>query len=207
MSHIDLDGLAKAKLRTDPFEYTIVPGFLAADSLNRVIKTYPDIFKGGSYPLETVSVPPDLQQVVDQLNGVEFEKTIEKKFDVALAGMPKMYSLRGYCRKSDGKIHCDSKDKIITVLLYLNDNWSHEGGKLRLLRSASDIEAYAEEVPPDNGTLLVFRRSDTSFHGHGPFEGVRRSIQMNWMVSKNKRAFHKIRHKISASFKKIAAAE
>ena len=207
MSHLDLDRLAKAKLRTDPFEYTIVPGFLSSGALKRVISSYPDIFKGGSYPLDTVEVSNDLQGVIDELNGPAFEKAIEEKFDVALAGLPKMYSLRGYCRASDGKIHCDSKDKVITVLLYLNDKWQHEGGKLRMLRSASDLDAYAEEVPPDGGTLLVFRRSDYSFHGHGPFEGVRRSIQMNWMVSENKRAFHKIRHKISAGFKKLAAAE
>ncbi len=207
MNHLNIDRLRQAELRTDPFEYTVVPGFLSAESLERVIASYPDIFKGGSFPLETVEVSDDLQAVIDELNGPEFEQAIEQKFGVALAGRPKMYSLRGYCRASDGKIHCDSKDKVITVLLYLNDKWSNAGGKLRMLRSATDLEDYTEEVAPDDGTLLVFRRSDTSFHGHGPFDGVRRSIQMNWMVSENKRAFHKIRHKISAGFKKLAAAE
>jgi len=207
MSHLNIDLLHRAELRKDPFEYTVVPGFLSNEAVGRVIDSYPDIFQGGSYPLDTVAVSPDLQAVIDEMNGPEFEKAIEDKFGVALAGLPKMYSLRGYCRKSDGKIHCDSKDKVITVLLYLNDTWAHDGGKLRMLRSGSNMEAYSEEVPPDNGTLLVFRRSDSSFHGHGPFEGVRRSIQMNWMVSENKRAFHKIRHKISAGFKKLVAAE
>lgn len=207
MTHLNIDRLRNAKLRNDPFEYTVVPGFLSAGALKKVIATYPDIFKGGSFPLDTVEVSRELQEVIDELNGPEFEQAIEEKFGVALAGRPKMYSLRGYCRSSDGKIHCDSKDKIITVLLYLNDKWNHEGGKLRMLRSATDMEDFTEEVPPDDGTLLVFRRSDYSFHGHGPFDGVRRSIQMNWMVSENKRAFHKIRHKISAGFKRLAAAE
>jgi hypothetical protein len=207
MSHLNINKLNQAELRKDPFDYTVVPGFLSAKSLGSVIDSYPDIFQGGSYPLDTVTVSPDLQAVIDEMNGAEFERAIEDKFGVELTGLPKMYSLRGYCRKSDGKIHCDSKDKVITVLLYLNDTWAHQGGKLRILRSANDLEAYSEEVPPDDGTLLVFRRSDTSFHGHGPFEGVRRSIQMNWMISENKRAFHKIRHKISAGFKKLAAAE
>ena len=207
MTHLDLDRLRKAKLRTDPFEYTVVPQFLSNQALEQVIATYPDIFKGGSFPLDTVEVSSELQSVIGELNGPGFERAIEEKFAVELSGRPKMYSLRGYCRPSDGKIHCDSKDKIITVLLYLNEPWQHEGGKLRMLRSATDLEDFSEEVPPDGGTLLVFRRSDTSFHGHGSFDGVRRSIQMNWMVSENKRAFHKIRHKISAGFKKLAAAE
>ncbi len=52
----------------------------------------------------------------------------------------------------------------------------------------------------------IFRRSERSWHGHEPFEGVRRSIQMNWMVSEGRRGFHALRHKISARFKKMADA-
>jgi len=60
-------------------------------------------------------------------------------------------------------------------------------------------------VPPDNGTLLVFKRSDNSWHGHHPFEGQRRSLQMNWMTSDASKGFHAIRHKISAAVKKVMA--
>lgn len=193
-------------MRRDPFDYTIVSGFLKPDTLGEVIRTYPKEIKAGSYPLDTIKPSAALSQVIDELDGPEFERAIEEKFDVQLKGKPKMYSLRGYTRASDGKIHTDSKDKIITVLLYLNELWPHETGRLRLLRNGTDLENYADEVPPDNATLLVFKRADNSWHGHGSFEGVRRSIQMNWMVSDNKRAFHKLRHTISANFKKLAKA-
>lgn len=205
MVQLNLDLLNKATLRTEPFEYTIVPGFLPRESLREVTADYPSL-KGGSYPLDSIALPSAVQALVDRMDGPEFERAIEDKFGVALKGQPKMYSLRGYCRSSDGKIHTDSKDKIITVLLYLNDEWSHDGGKLRMLRSGTDLDDYAEEVPPDNGTLLVFKRSDRSWHGHGPFEGKRCSIQMNWMVSEGARGFHKLRHSISASVKKLTAA-
>ncbi|MEC9368293.1 MAG: 2OG-Fe(II) oxygenase [Pseudomonadota bacterium] len=205
MKHLDIAALKNAKVRKDPFDYTIVPGFLKLESLRKVISTYPDIMKGGSYPLDTVDPGPALQSVIDEMDGPEFEKTIEEKFGVKLKGQPKMYSLRGYCRSSDGKIHTDSKDKIITVLLYLNDDWRETGGKLRMLRSGTDLSDYAEEVPPDNGTLLVFKRSDRSWHGHGAFDGVRRSIQMNWMVSEGRKGFHALRHRLSAKLKKLTA--
>ena len=117
-----------------------------------------------------------------------------------------MYSLRGYTRAKDGQIHTNSKDKIITVLLYLNENWQHAGGKLRLLKNGHDVEDYVAEVAPDNGTLLVFKRSDNSWHGHHPFDGPRRSLQMNWMTSESSRGFHAIRHKLSAAVKKLTAA-
>ena len=205
MTHLDIERLRRTRLRSDPFEYVVVPHFLKAASLSRVIGGYPDL-KGGSYPLDSITPSPALREVIDQLDGPDFERAVEDKFDVPLAGRPKMYSLRGYCRASDGRIHTDSKDKIVTVLLYLNESWPNEHGKLRLLRSESDLADYAEEVPPDEGTLLVFRRSEKSWHGHGPFEGVRRSIQMNWMVSEGQRGFHALRHKISARFKKLVAA-
>lgn len=206
MVQLNIDLLKKAELRTDPFEYTIVPGFLPPQSLKEIVDSYPAL-KGGSYPLDSIEVPPTVQGLLDQLDGEEFEQAIEDKFGVELNGQPKMYSLRGYCRGTDGKIHTDSRDKIITVLLYLNEEWKHDGGKLRMLRNGSDLNDYAEEVPPDNGTLLVFRRSDKSWHGHGPFEGKRCSIQMNWMVSEGARGFHKLRHSISATMKKLTAAE
>jgi len=206
MAHLNIDRLKKAELRTDPFEYTVVPGFLSPGSLQDIVAAYPTL-KGGSYPLDSVDVPPNVQALIDEMDSPEFEQAIEDKFDVALKGQPKMYSLRGYCRAGDGKIHTDSKDKIITVLLYLNQDWGHEGGKLRMLRGAKDLNDYAEEVPPDNGTMLVFKRSGNSWHGHGPFEGKRCSIQMNWMVSEGARGFHKLRHSISARIKKLTAAE
>ena len=204
--HLNIDKLRATSLENKPFDYVIVPGFLSSESVSEIVATYPNISKGGSFPLDTVTIPDALQGVIDELDGPAFEQAIEKKFNVSLRGKPKMYSLRGYCRRTDGKIHTDSKDKIVTVLLYLNEAWSHETGKLRLLRRGDDLEDYAAEVPPDNGTLLIFRRSDKSFHGHGPFDGVRRSIQMNWMTSENRRTFHKLRHKLSAGLKKLAAA-
>ncbi len=205
MGHLNIDRLNEAERRSDPFDYTIVPGFLSPGSLSDIIADYPAL-KGGSYPLDSVDVPPAVQALIDEMDGPAFEQAIAEKFGVALEGQPKMFSLRGYCRKTDGKIHTDSKDKIITVLLYLNQDWSHEGGKLRMLRNGKDLNEYAEEVPPDNGTLLVFRRSENSWHGHGPFEGRRCSIQMNWMVSEGARGFHKLRHSLSAKMKKLTAS-
>jgi hypothetical protein len=147
-----------------------------------------------------------IKEVIDELDGPEFETAIAAKFGVVLDGRPKMYSLRGYTRAKDGQIHTDSKDKIITVLLYLNEDWRQPGGRLRILRNGHDVDDFAEEVAPDNGTLLVFRRSDSSWHGHHPFEGQRRSLQMNWMTSEGSRGFHKLRHTLSAAVKRLTAA-
>ena len=206
MGHLHIEKLRAAKLETDPFEYIVVPAFLSAVSLKRINATYPAITEGGSYPIESLDAGMTIKEVIDELDGAEFERAIAEKFGVDLTGKPKMYSLRGWVRTKDGQIHTDSKDKIITVLLYLNENWQHEGGRLRLLRNGTDLENFVAEVPPDNGTLLVFKRSNNSWHGHHPFEGQRRTLQMNWMTSEGSKGFHAFRHKLSAAVKKLVPA-
>ncbi len=207
MAHLNIDKLKAAKLETEPYLYTIVGGFLSPESVSRINATYPKIEKGGSYPIESLEANMAIKEVIDELDGPEFQKAIAEKFDVDLEGRPKMYSLRGYTRAKDGQIHTDSKDKIITVLLYLNENWQQPGGRLRILRDGENVDNYAAEVAPDQGTLLVFKRSDSSWHGHHPFEGPRRSLQMNWMTSEGSKGWHKVRHTISAAVKKLTAAE
>lgn len=207
MAHLNIDKLRQAKLETDPYFYTVVPGFLSPESVARINATYPKIEKGGSYPIESLEANMTIKEVIDELDGPAFEAAIEEKFNVDLGGRPKMYSLRGYTRAKDGQIHTDSKDKIITVLVYLNESWMQPGGRLRILRNGHDVDDYVTEVPPDNGTLLVFKRSDNSWHGHHPFDGPRRSLQMNWMTSEGSKGFHAFRHKISAAVKKLTAAE
>ena len=93
-----------------------------------------------------------------------------------------MYTVRGFVREKDGSIHTDSTTKIITVLLYMNERWQEDAGRLRLLRGPDDLEDYVAEVPPYGGTLLVFRRADNSWHGHKPISGPRRAVQLNWVT-------------------------
>ena len=206
MALLDIEKFKATPLKSEPYEYLVVPGFIKPATVKAVNATYPDIAKGGSFPITSLEPGQAIKSVIDELDGPEFEKAIAEKFKVDLGGRPKMYSLRAYTRAKDGQIHTDSKDKIITVLLYLNDGWTHEGGRLRILRNGSNVDDFAEEVAPDNGTLLVFKRSEKSWHGHHPFEGPRRSLQMNWMTSEGSKGFHAIRHKVSAVFKKLTAA-
>ncbi len=203
MPHLNIDRLKASKLETEPYLYTVVPGFLSPQSISRINSTYPRIDQGGSFPIDSLEPGMAIKEVIDELDGPAFEQAIAEKFDVDLAGRPKMYSLRGYTRMKDGQIHTDTRDKIITVLLYLNESWHQPGGRLRILRNDHDFDDYAAEIAPDQGTLLVFRRADNSWHGHHPFEGPRRSLQMNWMTSDSSRGWHKLRHTVSAAVKKV----
>jgi len=127
-------------------------------------------------------------------------------FGVDLTGLPLMVTLRGRCRATDGKIHADSESKIVTALLYLNESWEAPGGRLRLLHRPDDLDDYAAEVPPLAGTLLAFRRTDRSWHGHLPYEGVRRCVMFNWMTDARVAGRELLRHRLSARVKRWTAS-
>ena len=128
---------------------------------------------------------------------------VAEKFGVPIAGKPKLFTVRGRCHPKDGGIHTDSTTKIITVLLYLNPAWEADGGRLRVLRSATDLNDFAAEVPPLAGTLLAFKRSERSFHGHESFAGERRAIQLNWITDVATRNREEARHRWSARLKQL----
>jgi SM-20-related protein len=203
MGYLDIDALRATPLKTDPYDYLVVPDFVRPESFAELAADYPTVPGPGSHPLSELQIGGHFQALIDELNGPDFRHAVEEKFGIDLLSRPTMFTVRGECRPGDGKIHLDSATKLITVLLYMNDKWDKDGGRLRILRSGSDLDDYVEEVPPHGGTLLVFRRSEKSWHGHESFEGRRRAIQMNWVTDKSVVAREQGRHRISSTFKKL----
>ena len=60
-------------------------------------------------------------------------------------------------------------------------------------------------MPPTEGTLVAFRRTDNSFHGHKPFFGPRRVVQLNWVVNRRTAFRRQLRHRLSAWVKRLLA--
>lgn len=203
---IDIDRLRETPLNNDPFDHIAVPGFIRAEALESLHGDYPDVGKPGSYPVASVACGPAFEQALKEIQSPEMTAAIEEKFGVDLAGRPTMVTVRDRCRERDGQIHTDSKGKLITVLIYMNPPWEESGGRLRLLRGPGDIENYAAEVPPNEGTLLAFRCTPDAWHGHKPFEGRRRAIQLNWVVDEKYVKREQRRHRLSAFLKKFKAA-
>ena len=203
MSMLDLAKFSASPLCRDPFDYLVVPGFLKPDSRARVNADYPKVDRPGSFPLSEVSGGPKFDALIDELRGDPMREAFEAKFGLDLQGRPTMFTVRGRCWEKDGRIHTDSATKIITVLIYMNSSWEESGGRLRLLRSGTDLDDMVAEVPPEEGTLVCFRRSANSWHGHKPFVGPRRAIQMNWVTSHKVLQYEQRRHRVSAFFKKV----
>lgn len=181
MSLIRLQALYEQELQTDPFDYLVVPGFLDPDVLARVNRDYPDIATAANHALKGLACGPAFASLMEELQQPALAEALGEKFGLDLASMPTTITVRKYCERTDGNIHTDHKSKVITVLVYFNEEWTHEEGRLRLLRSRDRLDDYAAEVPPLGGTLLAFRRTDHSWHGHTQFVGERRMVQLNYL--------------------------
>lgn len=202
-SLLNLDLFKATPLVEEPFQYLIVPNFVRPEGLQTLIADYPHVALPGSFPVDQVSYGPAFAGLLSELNSDEFREAFEEKFAIDLSGSATITTVRGRCGASDGKIHTDSKSKIITVLIYPNEAWNGSGGRLRLLRSGADLNDVIAEVEPTGGCLLAFRRSDNSWHGHEPFIGERRVIQFNWLTTSTHLQIAMLRHHTSAAFKRV----
>ena len=181
MSLINLNAVREAHLHTDPYDFMVVPGFLSAEILARVNADYPAIDTAANHSLDNLQYGPEFALLMEEMRAPAFATELGKRFDMDLASLPTTVTVRKFCERTDGNIHTDHKSKVITVLLYFNEQWDSKDGQLRLLRSKGNIEDYAAEVPPLGGTLLAFRRTDHSWHGHTRFVGERRMVQLNYL--------------------------
>ena len=181
MSLINLDALRTAQLQSDPFDFLVVPDFIGVDALTQVNSDYPAIETAANHALENLSYGSSFETLMGEMRGAAFANVLGEQFSMDLASMPTTVTVRKFCERTDGNIHTDHKSKVITVLLYFNEQWDHPEGQIRLLRAKDDIENYAAQVPPEGGTLLAFRRTDHSWHGHTRFVGERRMVQVNYL--------------------------
>ncbi|MGB0846611.1 MAG: 2OG-Fe(II) oxygenase [Thiolinea sp.] len=114
----------------------------------------------------------DLQQFLDQLrlqiNQALYLGLFETEVHFAL------YPSGGHYQKHIDNFHGRSS-RMLTFILYLNDNWLMEqGGQLRLYTSETDLQSYTDIIP-QGGTLVVFL-SERFYHEVLPASRERLSL-------------------------------
>ena len=201
---LNFELIKKAEINSEfyPF-FTVQDVFINKQDHKKIAADFPVLNKGGSFPSSSVSYGESIQSLLDCLEGDQMRNILENKFGIDLKDKPVVSTFRGYSRIKDGKIHSDSKTKIITVLLYLNKNWDKGSGLLRMLREENNIDNYITEIPASMGSMVAFKVTNDCWHGFIPYEGKRCSIQLNYLY-KEALSQHKIRHKLSSFFKKLS---
>lgn len=198
---LDIDRLRAQPLVRDPFPFVVVEGMLKPGVIKDLSRDFPPIGDGGVYPVEILPLGPAMRKLVEEVSGPEFRQAVEEKFGLELGDNPPMVTLRGRSREKDGRIHRDSDDKKVSLLLYLNERWPHRTGNLRMLRSPDDLESTVAEVPSTAGTMVIFEVRPNGWHGHHKFVGERRVLMLNYMTGRESHAREVKRHRFSAKVK------
>ena len=183
MAVLDLAAVREAPLAHDPYDFFLGGGFLKEGRIDELRRDFPDIRKPGFLTVDEVALKGAFRELVDELEGPELTEELSRKFGRDLHPFPRLTTIRKLSQAKDGRIHTDGPSKVMTLLVYMNDDWSADGaGRLRVLYDGEHFEPFKAEVPPTMGTVFAFLRSDHSWHGHKPFAGERRVVQVAWIT-------------------------
>ena len=114
-----------------------------------------------------------------------------------------MVTARGVSAARDGQIHTDCRTKLVTVLIYMNNAGKRRPAACACCAGPDNLEDVIAEVPPDEGTMLIFKNEPNAWHGFHAFEGPRRVIQLNWVTDMGVVRREQTRHRVSAFFKRL----
>lgn len=180
LSLFDYARLAGAERRDEPFPHVLVEDFVTVAVQRMLISDFPAIKGPGNVEPGEVPQGPAFDELITELESDRFRDAIAAKFDIDLSNAVPTIGIRAYAEPTDGRIHCDHRSKLITLLLYFNETWDDEGGRLRICRDQNDIENFATEVVPLSGTLIAFRNGPAAWHGHKQHVGQRRMLQLSY---------------------------
>lgn len=201
---LDLDVIRNAPLAREPYSFFMGDGFLKSDSVEQLRAEFPDISKPGFLTVDDVEVKGRFKQLIDELEGPELTEVLSQKFGLNLHPFPRLTTIRKISQLKDGRIHTDGEAKVMTLLVYMNDAWTDDGaGRLRVLNGPNDFDDMVLEVPPTMGTVFAFLRADNSWHGHKPFAGERKVVQVAWVRDAGELERKKKRNSLAKIFKGI----
>lgn len=201
---IDLEAIRRAPVSRDPYDFFLGESFLKPDAIDDLRRDFPAIDKPGYLTVDEVALKGRFKTLIEELEGPELTEEVSRKFGVDLHPCPRLTTIMRRSQPKYGAIHTDGPSKVMTMLVYMNDAWEADGGgRLRVLYDEKNFEPYAVEVPPVMGTVFGFLRSDKSWHGHKPFAGERKVVQIAWIKDAAELERKKKRNSVAQFFKGI----
>jgi hypothetical protein len=193
-------------VQQDPFPFMVAHGQLPDDARGDLERDFPRYASAGFFPYDQGECGPSVNALISDMTSPAFASAIGQRLGIDnLDQFPTLVTLCRLLNKRHGTIHTDSKSKVATALIYLNPQWPDTSdGCLRFLHKIDDIDStVTPELAPLYGEFAVFKRCENSFHGHLPYEGERRVIQVAWLTSEEEKLRKTKRGKFSRTFKKL----
>lgn len=202
---LDFNRIIHAEVKYSPYPHLLATDTLPFDYAPLIHQDFPNISTTGFLPLTTLSRVGLFDQLMTDLESPQFAKILGIHFGLELGDKPRLITVRRWSGKKDGRIHNDSEAKLATALLYLNEKWdqNQDEGQLRVLHNKQDFDNVAMEVTPLFGSFFAFARTNNSWHGHKPFIGERKVIQVAFLRSQEDYLRKEKRGNLSSRLKRI----
>ena len=204
LSVVNVEALREAPVSHEPYDYFLGSGVVKEQAIADVKRDFPVIEKPGYLTVDEVQLKGRFKTLIEELEGGELTEEISRKWGKDMHPFPRLTTIMKRSQPKYGAIHTDGPSKVMTMLVYMNDDWgADEGGRLRVLYDETHFEPYKVEVPPVMGTVFGFLRSDNSWHGHRPFTGERKVVQIAWIRDADELARKKKRNSAAQFLKGI----
>ncbi|MDO9711817.1 2OG-Fe(II) oxygenase [Paracraurococcus lichenis] len=177
---LDLSPFRAAPRRDNPYPWVTASGCLRPEALPALRRDFPSLPRPGYHPLETFTAKGAFAALLAEIGGGALDRAMTEKFGIDFTALPRMVTVRQVSAAHEGRPHTDGARKVATLLLYMHAGWASPEGRIRVLRRES-LEDPVAEVSPEEGNIFAFVRSDNSWHGHTPFVGERRVVQVTWL--------------------------
>lgn len=198
-----------ARVHETPFRFVTSSGVLDPAARDALLADFPRYAGAGFFPHDEADCGPAVNALVAALTRPDVADALGAQLGLpSLGGHPTLVTLCRALNSRHGNVHTDSLSKIATALVYLEPDWPNgSAGCLRFVANGDDVESVVvPELPPVYGNFAIFRRADNSFHGHLPFEGQRRVIQVAWLTSEEEKLRKTRRGRFSRLVKRIVGA-
>jgi hypothetical protein len=177
---LDLAPLLAAPMQRDPYPWITAAGCVSQSSLPALRRDFPRLRRAGYHPADTFTPQGEFAALLRQIEAGALDQPMGAKFGLDFAALPRLVTVRFTSAAHEGRPHTDSASKVATLLLYLHPGWASLEGRIRVLQREA-LEDPVAEISPEEGNIFAFLRSDHSWHGHTPFTGERRVVQVTWL--------------------------
>ena len=177
---LDLAPFRAAPRHDDPYPWVAAAGCLRPEALPALRRDFPALPRPGYHPVETFTPHGAFAALLAEIEAGALDRAMAEKFGIDFPALPRLVTVRQVSAAHEGRPHTDSASKVATLLLYLHPGWANPAGRIRVLRRESLADPVAE-VSPEEGNVFAFLRGEQSWHGHTPFVGERRVVQVAWL--------------------------
>lgn len=173
-------------MQSEPYEWAFIDGLFSSTDAPSLAATYPsDNFKtvrgndgekgyeyevrslihmGAAEPSHAARLAPVWRELASSLLSMQYRQAMSGLTGRDLGELDIEANIFHYGVDAWMGPHLDLKEKVVTHVLYFNDEWDpSDGGCLNILRSSDRSDVFAE-IPPIVGNSVVLVRSDRSWH-------------------------------------------